>query len=80
MAIDEVNEDGWYCTGSVYYDCDPEFGNEALSCEGEDAWSTYEAKFVPESEGEDYFLYYLEYADTYYHEWCYDEAKVACVD
>ena len=60
--------------GSEYYDCDPEFGEVTLSCESEDAWSTYEAEFIPDEEGDDYFLYYMEYADTYYHVWCYDEA------
>lgn len=75
--IDEVTEDGWYCTGTIYEDCDPSYAVTEMSCLNDFAWSYYTYKSSPDVE-EDYYSYYMEYDDTYYHLYCSDAAQLDC--
>lgn len=48
-----------------------------MYCEGNGQWSYFTSE-VPE-EGDDYFSYYMEYDDTYYHVYCTDPLQNECV-
>lgn len=76
--VDYTQDDGWYCTGSIYKDCDPEIGTTSVYCVTDGAWSEYYANYVPDGEGDDEFDYYMNYDDGYYHVYCSDELSQDC--
>jgi len=68
------------CSGEYWLDADNEYGYTEMYCEYDDGWTTYDADFLPEEEGDDTAYYYFESHDTWYHVWCYDFAQLDCED